>query len=210
MNASADREAFQARFDVSRETLDRLEAIVAHLRLWQKRINLVAPSTLDAVWIRHVGDSWQLVEIEREARLWVDVGSGGGFPGLVVAAALATRGGHVHLVESNHKKAAFLRECGRIARLPITVHARRIEEFTAGFSAVPDMVSARALAPMSTLLGYLEPFLKKGVQALLPKGQDVAQELTDATISWHIEYELVPSLTEPGAQIVRVLSARRR
>lgn len=190
--------------------MERLDAIVDQLRVWQQRINLVAPSTVSDVWTRHIGDSWQLVALAPEARLWVDLGSGGGFPGLVVAAGLVERGGSIHLVESNNKKAAFLRECARIAGLPASVHAKRIEEFAPSFAETPDIVSARALAPMTKLLDYVEPFLKKGAQALLPKGQDVEQELTEAAISWHIEAELVPSVTEPHAKIVRVLNARRR
>ncbi|BAT58222.1 ribosomal RNA small subunit methyltransferase G [Variibacter gotjawalensis] len=190
--------------------MERLDAIVEQLRIWQQRINLVAPSTVSEVWTRHVGDSWQLLALAPDARLWVDLGSGGGFPGLVVAAALVDRGGSIHLVESNNKKAAFLRECARIAGLPVKVHAKRIEEFAASFAEAPDIVSARALAPMDKLLDYVEPFLKKGAQALLPKGQDVEQELTQAAISWHIDAELVPSVIEPHAKIVRVLNARRR
>lgn len=210
MSLEDDRSAFIDRAGVSRETIERLDAIVDQLLIWQKRINLVAPSTLREIWTRHVGDSWQLLDLAPKAKLWVDLGSGGGFPGLVVAAGIGDRGGHVHLVESNNRKAAFLRECGRIAKLPITVHAKRIEDFARDFAGKPDIVSARALAPLPKLLDYIEPFVKKGAQALLPKGQDVEQELTQAAISWHIEAELVPSVTEPGAKIVRVLSARRR
>lgn len=210
MSLSHDRASFLTRFDVSRETLDRLDAIVGLLTTWQQRMNLVAPASLPYVWSRHVADSYQLIALVPLARLWVDLGSGGGFPGLVVAAALTDHGGHVHLVESNQRKAAFLRECGRVARLAVTVHPERIERFSSHFDAAPDVVSARALAPLAKLLDYLEPFLKKGAQALLPKGQDVEQELTEAAISWHIENELVPSATEPGAKIVRVFSAEKR
>ena len=119
-------------------------------------------------------------------------------------------GSRVHLVESNAKKAAFLRETARALHLPALVHATRIEDFTERFADSPDVVTARALAPLTRLLGYAEPLLKKGVQGLFPKGQDVGAELTDASKYWNIEAVLVPSKTSQDSRIVVVRAAERR
>jgi 16S rRNA (guanine527-N7)-methyltransferase len=193
---------------VSRETWGRLDQFVALLLRWQKSINLVAPSTLPAVWTRHVADSLQLLKTVPKARAWVDLGSGAGFPGLVLACALADLGGEVHLVESNQKKAGFLRECARILDVPALVHAARIEDFVAHNERRFDVVTARALAPMSELLRYANPLLKNGATGLFPKGQDVAAELTHASKSWSIDYTLIPSETDPHGQIVLLRHAR--
>jgi 16S rRNA (guanine527-N7)-methyltransferase len=127
--------------------LARLDQFVAFLLKWQRRTNLIAPSTVDHVWTRHVADSLQLLPLAPAARHWIDLGSGGGFPGLVVACALAqTAGAAVHLVERNTKKAAFLREASRILALPALVHAARIEDFAEGYGDSVDVITARALA----------------------------------------------------------------
>jgi 16S rRNA (guanine527-N7)-methyltransferase len=115
---------------VSRETWARLDSLVAVLLKWQDTTNLIAPSTLGEIWTRHIADSLQLLMIVPQARAWVDLGSGGGFPGLVIACAMADySGAEIHLVESNQKKSAFLREAARILNVPAIVHARRIEDF---------------------------------------------------------------------------------
>ena len=192
IDLTPDRARALALTPVSRETLARLDEYVDLLLKWQHRTNLIAPSTIGQVWTRHVADSLQLWALAPEGRIWVDLGSGAGFPGLVLACALAdTAGARVHLVESNAKKAAFLRETARALRLPALVHATRIEDFTNSFADSPDVVTARALAPLTRLLGYAEPLLKKGVQGLFPKGQDVEAELTDASKYWKIEAVLV-------------------
>jgi 16S rRNA (guanine527-N7)-methyltransferase len=190
---------------VSRETWERLDGLVAILLKWQKTTNLVAPSTLAEVWIRHIADSLQLLTIVPNARAWVDLGSGGGFPGLVVACAMADHpGGKIDLVESNQKKSAFLREAARILGVPAIVHAQRIEDFISVPVQSFDVVSARALAPLDKLMGYASPLLKTGAVGLFPKGQDVESELTAASKSWTIEADLVPSVTDPQARIVIV------
>ena len=210
IDLAADRARALALTPVSRETLARLDEYVDLLLKWQQRTNLIAPATIGHVWTRHVADSLQLSALAPEARIWVDLGSGAGFPGLVLACALAdTVGARVHLVESNAKKAAFLRETARVLRLPALVHATRIEDFTEGFADSPDVVTARALAPLSRLLGYAEPLLKKGVQGLFPKGQDVEAELTDASKCWKIEAVLVPSKTSQDGRIVVIRAAER-
>ena len=202
---SADRARALALTPVSRETADRLDRFVDLLLSWQQRINLIASSTEAQLWTRHVADSLQLLALAPQARVWVDLGSGGGFPGLVIACALAeTAGAHVHLVESNTKKAAFLREAGRVTGAPVSVHASRIEQFVASAPQTVDVVTARALAPMAKLLGQAYPLLKKGPYGLFPKGQDVDRELTEAAKYWKIQVSLAVSRTDPKARIVVV------
>jgi len=210
VDLAADREQALTLVDVSRETADRLDGLVALLLRWQRTTNLVAPSTIPTLWTRHIADSLQLVAIAPAARIWIDLGSGGGFPGLVIACALAdVDGGRVHLVESNGKKAAFLREAARHLRLPVMVHHRRIEDFMKAFHETADVVTARALAPLLDLLGYAQPLLNSGAQGLFPKGQDVDAELTDAAKYWNIVAALVPSRTDPRGRIVVVRRAER-
>jgi 16S rRNA (guanine527-N7)-methyltransferase len=206
---SADLAADKARalklIQVSRETEARLDRFVELLIHWQNSINLVAPSTLPHLWTRHIADSLQLLTLVEARKLWIDLGSGGGFPGMIIASSLAEHSGAmVHLVESNRKKAAFLREAIRVTGAPAKVHATRIEDFTAEFLQQPDVVSARALAPLSELLGLAYPLLKTGGNGLFPKGQDVGAELTEAAKYWKFEHDLVPSLTSPDGQIVVV------
>src|SRR5262249_28312034 len=146
-----------------------------------------------------------------EARLWVDLGSGGGFPGLVLACALAEKpGAVVHLVENSNRKAAFLREAVRITGAPALVQAMRIEKFVANFAAAPDVVTARALLPFKSLINHSFLLLSRGALGLFPKGQEVAVELTEATKYWNIDYNLVPSRTDSLARIVVVHGLDRR
>ncbi len=178
---------------------------------WQPRINLIASATLAGIWERHVEDSLQLVTLAPRTERWLDLGSGGGFPGLVVAAALADHPDfRMVLVESNGKKCAFLRETTRLAGLPVTVENSRIEEFALTMPPAFDVVSARALAPLPLLLSLAEPFLALGATGLFPKGQDVEDEIEAAREAWHLESDLIQSQTEPGAAILRVQSATRR
>lgn len=206
-----DRATAFSTVNVSRETLERLEQFVELFLPWQGRTNLIAASTVPVLWSRHIADSLQVLKLAPDARLWVDLGSGGGFPGLVIACALADQpGAHIHLVESTGKKASFLREAARELQLPATIHQQRIEQFTTTFTGRPDVVTARALAPMPELLAYAAPLLQRGAQGLFLKGQDVGAELTAASKSWSIETTLVPSLTDPRGSIVVVKSAARR
>ena len=208
---AADRAAALALVPVSRETLARLDRFVATLLMWQQRINLIAPGTVRTLWTRHVADSLQLLDLAPSARVWLDLGSGGGFPGLALACALAeTPGARVHLVESNGKKAAFLREAVRITGAPAIVHQARIEQMGTKLDEPVEVVTARALAPLNELLVLAEPWLKRGVQGLFPKGQDVGGELTEASKYWNIEAVLVPSKTDPHARIVSISRAALR
>jgi 16S rRNA (guanine527-N7)-methyltransferase len=208
---AADREAALALVPVSRETLARLDQFVVTLLTWQRRINLIGPPTIRVVWTRHVADSLQLLPLAPAAKIWLDLGSGGGFPGLIIACALAeTSGARVHLVESNGKKVAFLREAVRVTGAPAIVHQARIEQMGTKIDEPVEVVTARALAPLAELLALAEPWLKKGAQGLFPKGQDVGAELTEASKYWNIEAVLVPSKTDPQARILSVARAERR
>jgi 16S rRNA (guanine527-N7)-methyltransferase len=193
--------------NVSRETLARLDRFVALLLTWQRTTNLIARSTVDEIWTRHVADSLQLLDLAPNARTWIDLGSGGGFPGLPVACALAeTPGAAVYLVESNQKKAAFLREAARVTGAPAAVHPERIEEFVEHFGGRVEAVTARALAPLKTLLDESFSLIARGAVGLFPKGQDVEVELTEASKYWNISYELVPSRTDTRGTIVVIRS----
>jgi 16S rRNA (guanine527-N7)-methyltransferase len=208
---AADRDRALAITPVSRETLARLERYIALLFDWQGRMNLVAPSTLPHVWTRHVADSLQLLALAPGARIWVDLGSGAGFPGIVLACALAdTAGAEVHLVESIAKKAAFLAAAVAETGAPATVHHMRIEDFVRRGEVRPDVVTARALAPLPRLLELAAPLVQKGAQGLFPKGQDVEAELTEAAKYWTLQSSFAPSLTSPESRILVVRKAARR
>jgi 16S rRNA (guanine527-N7)-methyltransferase len=202
---AADRDRALALTPVSRETLARLDLFVATLLDWRRRLNLIAPSTVPKLWTRHVADSLQLLALAPQARVWADLGSGAGFPGLVLACALAdTPATCVHLVESNGKKAAFLREAVRVTGAPAVVHAARIEDFAKKAPEAIQIVTARALAPLRGLLAAAYPLLKRDAEGLFPKGQDVDAELTEAAKCWTIQASLATSRTDPKARIVVV------
>jgi 16S rRNA (guanine527-N7)-methyltransferase len=196
--------------DVSRETWERLDGFVDRLLSAQQTMNLIAASTVPQVWTRHVADSLQLLALAPGARRWIDFGSGAGFPGLVIAAALADAPGTaVHLVDSTKKKATFLAETAVALNLPVTVHPERIEDFAAANRVSFDVVTARAVAPLPKLIGYATPLLKRGTVGLFPKGQDVEAELTEAAKYWTIEADLIPSKTDPRGRIVVVRRASK-
>jgi 16S rRNA (guanine527-N7)-methyltransferase len=206
---TADRARALALVPVSRETAARLDSFAALLLDWHARMNLIAVSTVPTLWTRHIADSLQLIAIAPQARKWADLGSGGGFPGVPIACALAEQNSaEVHLIESNKKKAAFLREAVRVTGAPAIVHAERVADFAGGFRGELDAVTARALAPLPELLSIAYPLLKRGAQALFPKGQDVEAELTQATKCWSIQASLVPSRTDPKSRVVVIREAR--
>ncbi|WP_458758884.1 16S rRNA (guanine(527)-N(7))-methyltransferase RsmG [Afipia sp. TerB] len=197
--SASDKRAALALTPVSRETEERLDRYVALLAEWQAKTNLIAPSTLPHLWTRHIADSLQLLDLAPDAKIWVDLGSGGGFPGVVLACALAERpGSTIHLVERNAKKAAFLREALRVTGGAGTVHLRDIVDYVDSVDGALDCVTARAVAPLHMLLGFAEPLIGKGARALFPKGQDVESELTEATKYWKIKPQLHPSRTGDG------------
>ena len=206
----SDKKRALALTPVSRETLERLEVFVGQLLLWQEKINLVAESTLPLLWTRHISDSLQLLPLAPEARVWVDFGSGAGFPGVPIACALAgTPGTMVHLIESVGKKANFLREVVRVLALPAQVHQERAEKFGETCAETVHVVTARAVAPLKVLCDQAFPLIAKGALGLFPKGQDVASELTEAAKYWRLEASTVPSVTNPASSIVVVRGLKR-
>jgi 16S rRNA (guanine527-N7)-methyltransferase len=208
---AADKSTALALTPVSRETEQRLDRFIDLLGQWQIKTNLVAPSTLSHLWTRHVSDSLQLVDLNPTAKAWVDLGSGGGFPGVVLACAMAERpGAVVHLVERNAKKAAFLREAIRVTSSPGVVHLSEIGDTVDTIEERIDCVTARALAPLNLLLGFAEPLVRKSAKALFLKGQDVDAELTEATKYWNIRPLLHPSRTGGGGWIVELDRIERR
>jgi len=193
---------------VSRETLERLDRYIEQVVRWSSSKNLVAPSTLPFLWTRHVADCLQLVPYLGDDVVIADLGSGAGYPGLVLAAALADKpGAMIHCIESKIGKAAFLREAARICGLPVTVHARRIEDVVPDLCGSVRVVTARALAPLSDLLRLSHPLLKSGARAVFLKGQDVERELTDASICWRLMVERKASVTDPRGQVLLVHQA---
>lgn len=201
-------EAFATHFKVSRETLEKIQTYERLLRRWQGAVNLVAPSTLDVVWKRHFADSAQLLrQLPESPTPLVDLGSGGGFPGLVLAIMLhgAGRGGLVRLVESDQRKAAFLREVARAVDISVEVLSTRIESDASvcGTGQVAT-VTARALAPLDRLLQLAAPFFSETTVGVFLKGRDAAREIDAARRSWRFEVETVASLTDPDGRIVIV------
>ena len=206
-----DREKALKLHPVSRETLAKLDTYVALLLKWQPIKNLVGPSTLPVIWSRHVLDSLQILDILPDGKIWVDLGSGAGFPGLVIACVLASvPEACVHLVESNGRKAAFLREVIRTLNLPAEVHNCRIEDVKNALPEEIDCVTARALAPLADLLEMQAKISKKPCKSIYLKGQDLDEELTQAAKYWNIKYRIFPSVTDPDGRLLLVDQISRR
>jgi 16S rRNA (guanine527-N7)-methyltransferase len=194
---------------VSRETRDRLAAYADLLARWNRAVNLVGRSTLSDAWRRHLLDSAQLMPLLPAApagrpRRVADLGSGAGFPGLVLAILGA---GDVHLVESDARKAAFLREAARVTGADVRFHVKRAETLPA---VEADVVTARAFAPLADLLGYAAPLMRPGGIGLFPKGRGVEGELTLARKAWNMAVQRVPSRTDPSATILRIEALVRK
>lgn len=199
---------FQKATGCSDAALARLTVYAGLITKWQKAINLVAPKTLPELWSRHFLDSAQLLEhAPKDTQRWLDLGSGGGFPGLVIAALSEA---HVHLVESDQRKSAFLREAARAMNVSATVHVKRIESVDAGqlhatMGGAPQVISARALAPLPELIGLAYPLAGPDTVCLFPKGRNAEDELTEARRYWTIQAaEQLPSRTDPDASILRL------
>ena len=203
--SASDKAAALALTPVSRETEERLDRYVALLVEWQAKTNLVSPSTLPNLWTRHISDSLQLLTLAPAAEVWADFGSGGGFPGVVLACAMAgISGATVHLIERNAKKAAFLREALRVTNAPGSVHLADIGDNVDRMVGRVDCVTARALAPLHQLIGFAAPLVGQGAKALFLKGQDVEAELTEATKYWNIKPHLHSSRTGGHGWIVEL------
>jgi 16S rRNA (guanine527-N7)-methyltransferase len=190
------------------ETLRRLQIYANLLEKWQRAVNLVSASTLDDLWVRHIADSLQLAEAVPEARKWLDLGSGAGLPGLMIAIKLADEpGALVHLIESSRRKCAFLREAARATDAPGIVHCGRIEEILPGFDEPIEAVTARALAPLPKLLGYAEKFLDLGAIGVFAKGKNFEAEGVPSFAGRRYLISTIASKTDPAARLVLV---RRR
>jgi 16S rRNA (guanine527-N7)-methyltransferase len=194
---------------VSRETFDRLVSFEAQFQKWARRINLSAPSTLNDVWSRHILDSAQLGKLDSGAKRWVDLGSGGGFPGLVMGFLLMERDrASIDLVESNRKKTSFLQAIIGEFELPARVHSKRIED---SYDKIRDVevVTARALAPLHVLLGLAAPWLTAGAKALFHKGRDYRAEIEESTQLWSFDLIEHPSVVDPQSVVLEIRNLRR-
>lgn len=193
-------------YGVSRETFERLDAYVSLLDEWRQQMNLIGPKEMDHIWTRHVIDCAQLLpHIPSDARI-TDIGSGAGFPGLVLACAAADGNGHVTMVESTGKKCAFLQAVISELKLPARVVNRRIEDAP---SERVDFITARALAPLPRLVPYAYPWLSRGATGLFFKGERWQEELTDAAECWSLRHEAIPSRTSAQGVILKIEEAHR-
>jgi 16S rRNA (guanine527-N7)-methyltransferase len=197
-------EEFAARFDVPRGTVERLSRYADLLADWQQRLNLVSPTSLPLVWDRHFADSAQLARLVPPGLSWLDVGSGGGFPGLVIA---AMEHGRVTLVESIAKKCRFLQAVIDDLRLDARVIHGRAETLP---SARADVVTARAVAPLDRLFGWTAHHGHGRAQWIFPKGRSWREEVAQARQAWDFRCEAVPSLTDSAARIVVASDLRKK
>lgn len=198
--------------DVSRETQARLNLFAALFQKWANKINLVAPSTIDELWSRHICDSLQIYALSPGPLRWLDLGSGGGFPGVITAICLAEiGGGWVHLVESNNKKAAFLRAALQETGARGSVHPLRIETAPDLIESC-DRISARALAELDVLLDFIEPWAIRNpsLRAFLHKGRDYRREVEVSRRRWNLDLVEHPSVVEKESVILEVSGLSRR
>ena len=186
--------------DVSCETREALETYHKLLLQWQKTVNLVSPSTIDHAWLRHFQDSYQLIELApTHKEKWLDLGSGAGFPGLVVA--IVSGRWKVTLVESDKRKCGFLREVARRTDVQVEIIADRIESIPLQSA---DVISARALAPLKDLVQLAQLHMSENTTLLFPKGANVETEIADLPQEWQDRIELIQSKTDQRAKIVRI------
>ncbi|MBF0355425.1 MAG: 16S rRNA (guanine(527)-N(7))-methyltransferase RsmG [Alphaproteobacteria bacterium] len=196
-------EAFAASENVSRETMARLGIYVDELKRWQQKINLVSPKSLEDVWRRHIQDSAQLYPHIPSGSKVLDLGSGAGFPGLV----LAILGGlELHLVESDQRKSAFMREVARLTETRVHIYNERIERLA---PLAINFITARAVSSLDQLLELAQPFLTDEVQCLFLKGKSWQEELTAAKKNWKMRAENIPSRSDPEGVILKISEARR-
>lgn len=199
-----------SQLDVSRETEERLNAYVELLKKWNDKINLVSRNTVADLWKRHIEDSAQLL-LHTDPRIdhWLDLGSGGGLPGLVVAIIGTDLGrvGRVTMVESDGRKCAFLSEVVRALSLPVTVLNDRIESLKPQYA---DVVSARALADLTRLLELTRSHLSESSLLIFPKGANHRAEIERARLAWEFDLEVFPSQTDPGAAILKIRHPKKK
>ncbi|MDE4134732.1 16S rRNA (guanine(527)-N(7))-methyltransferase RsmG [Phaeobacter sp. QD34_3] len=196
------------KLNVSRETIDRLKVFESTIRKWNPKINLVSRSSLEDLWTRHFVDSIQVFRCATPPDHWVDIGSGGGFPGVVVAILAADESPQtrVTLIESDQRKSAFLRTVARECGAKVEVISKRIE---AADPQNADVLSARALADLSILLEFTERHLKPGGVSLFPKGVTWKKEVDNARERWRFDLEPITSLTEPDAVVLKIKGVAR-
>lgn len=200
---------FESRFDVSRETFLKLKTYVDLIIKWNPKINLVSKSTLDNIWDRHIEDSLQVYfQADTPVGTWLDIGSGGGLPGLVVAimAKESAPDLKVQMIESDQRKSVFLRTVIRELSLNATVETQRIEK---ALPANANILSARALADLSDLLGFAEAHLNQGGYCLFPKGKSWKNEVKKAEESWRFDYDVFKSVTDADAVVLKVREVER-
>jgi 16S rRNA (guanine527-N7)-methyltransferase len=190
---------------VSRETEDRLAAFVDLLDRWRRKINLIADSTFPSVWTRHIADSAQLIALAPDARRWLDMGSGAGFPGLVIAIQLAdVPGAMVHCIESDGRKCAFLREAARATGAAAQIHPMRVEAIAPESLGAVDAVTARAFAPLPLTLNLAKPWMERGAIAVFPRGESARDQIATLPEAWAHAIETLPSVVNPKAAILRI------
>jgi 16S rRNA (guanine527-N7)-methyltransferase len=205
MSPSGDREAALRLAPVSRETLTRLDLYVALLAKWRRTINLISDATFTEVWTRHIADSAQLLSLAPSALTWVDMGSGAGFPGLILAMQLADHpGACIHLIESDQRKAAFLREAARVTGAVARIHSLRVEEATQEIVGPVDAVTARALAPLPRLLGLSKIWLEQGATGVFPRGRTEDMGIEELSDYQKYEFDFPRSRIDPRSHIAVV------
>jgi 16S rRNA (guanine527-N7)-methyltransferase len=200
-----DRRAALRLVPVSRETEERLTAFVDLLDRWRRKINLIADSTFPSVWTRHIADSAQLLALAPDAKRWVDMGSGAGFPGLVIAIQLAdVPGAMVHCIESDGRKAAFLREAARATGAAASIHPTRVEAIAPEALGPVDAVTARAFAPLPLTLKLARPWMERGAIAVFPRGESAKEQIATLPEATAHAIETLPSVVNPKAAILRI------
>jgi 16S rRNA (guanine527-N7)-methyltransferase len=205
LSLAAQRAAHPLLAELPEEMLRRLEIYGTLLEKWQRAVNLVGKSTLDDLWVRHFADSLQVSQAVSEARRWLDLGSGAGFPGLVTAIKYADEPDtRVHLIESDQRKCAFLRTVARETAAPALIHCGRLEEILPALDEPIDAVGARALAPLDALLGYAEKFIERGAVGVFSKGKQFEAELTDSLTAGKYFITTIESQTCSTARLVLV------
>lgn len=207
---TADRALALALVPLAPEAEARLAAYVNLLARWRTVTNLISEASFAEVWTRHIADSAQLLALAPHARRWVDLGSGAGFPGMVIAIQLAdVPGARVHCIESDRRKCAFLREVARAAGAPAEIHAARIESIDPQALAPVDAVTARALAPLPRLIEFAKVWIAHGAVGVFPRGRSAEAQLETNPAAQDLAIDLVASKLDPEAAILRVRSASK-
>jgi 16S rRNA (guanine527-N7)-methyltransferase len=200
-----DRRAALRLVPVSRETEERLAVLVELLDRWRRKTNLIADSTFPSVWVRHIADSAQLIALAPAAKRWLDMGSGAGFPGLVLAVQLAdVPGAIVHCIEGDQRKCAFLREAARATGAAARIHPIRIEVIEPDALGPVDAVTARAFAPLPLTLKLARPWIERGAIAVFPRGESARDQVAALPEARAYAIETLQSVVNPKAAILRI------